>query len=449
MAKKKSKKIKLTRKEFLRSALYGAAGLLVTDLFGSKLFAQAVEKSKAKSVIQIWMWGGSPHLDTFDPKPAAGRDYCGPYNKPLETNVPGIKICQNMPLLAKQADKYALLRGMTHGNNGHETASYLVQTGRKPDKGLVYPGAGAVVSHFKGQPPVYKGILPPYITLTTPQGRFTEQGFMKTKYKPFATGGDPNKEPFAVEGIVSESVSETRQKDRKSFLRDIDTFAREMAGDPLVKMIESCQEEAYSMIMGDARKTFELKEESKETRDLYGKNTFGQSCLLARRLVEKGVPYVTINYRGWDTHKKHFEAMNQKLPELDRGLAALLQDLKSHGLLDTTIVWCGGEFGRTPKVDWDAPWYGGRSHYGKAFSYLVAGGGFKGGKVVGQTDDKGENVIERKIYPWDLITSIYELLGIDKSAKLPHPQGITAYATAFADGETPPKETGGLLKEIM
>ena len=374
------------------------------------------------------MWGGPSHLDTFDPKPNAGRDYCGPFAKPIDTNVKGITIGQLLPLLAKQADKYSILRGVTHGNNGHETASYLV---------------------LKGQPPVYKGALPPYITITTPQGRFSEPGFLGVKYKPFSTGGDPNREPFAVEGIVSETVSEQRQKSRKDFLKEIDSFTRDMIQDPLVKLIESCQQEAYSMILGDARKAFLINEEVKETRDLYGRNNFGQSCLLARRLVEKGVPYVTINYRGWDTHKKHFEAMNQKLPEFDRGFAGLLQDLADHKLLDSTIVWCGGEFGRTPRVEWQDPWYGGRSHYGKAFSYVVAGGGFKGGKVVGTTDSTGENVIDRKIYPWDLITSMYELLGIDKSAKLPHPQGLKVYATPFADGEQPPKETGGLLREIM
>ena len=448
--KKIKSKLRMTRREFLKTALYSAGGIIFSGLLDSKAFAQIIEtKPKAKSIIQIWMWGGPSQLDTFDPKPNAGRDYCGPLNKPIDTNVPGIKIGQLLPLLAKQADKYCILRGMTHGVNGHETASYLVQTGRKPGESIVYPGIGAVVSLLKGQPPVYKGQLPPYITITTPQGRFSEPGFLGVKYKPFSTGGDPNREPFAVEGIVSETVSEERQKTRKDFLKEIDSFTREMIQDPLVKLIESCQQEAYSMILGEARKAFLINEESKETRELYGRNTFGQSCLLARRLVERGVPYVTINYRGWDTHKKHFESMNQKLPELDKGFAGLLQDLKDHGLLDSTIVWWGGEFGRTPRVQWEDPWYGGRGHYGKAFTSVVAGGGFKGGTVVGKTDDTGENVIERKIYPWDLITSMYELLGVDKSAKLPHPQGLNVYATPFAAGEQPPKETGGLLKEIM
>ena len=439
----------MSRKRFLRSAVFGA-GVLLSGFIDSKAFADVLEKKpKAKSMIQLWMWGGPSHIDTFDPKPAAGKDYTGGLSRTIDTNVPGIKINGTLPLLAQQADKYAILRGMTHNNNGHETAAYMVQTGRKPGEGLVYPGIGAVVSYFKGQPPLYKSPLPPYITLTTPQGRFSECGFMGGKYKPFSTGGDPNREPFAVEGIVSETVNDDRQKSRKDFLKEIDSFARSMMNDPLVKVLDAGQQEAYSVILGEARKAFLLNVESKETRDLYGRNTFGQSCLLARKLVQQGVPYITINYRGWDTHKKHFETMNQKLPELDRGMAALISELASFGLLDSTIVWWSGEFGRSPKVAWEDPWYGGRHHYGKAFSAVVAGGGFKGGTVVGRTDDTGENVAERPIYPWDLIASFYELLGIEKDAKIPNVSGPAVYANPFTAGAINSKETGGILSEIM
>ncbi len=440
---------RISRKRFLRTAVFGA-GVLLSGFIDSKAFADIIEKKpRAKSMIQLWMWGGPSHLDTFDPKPAAGKDYTGGLSRAIDTNVPGIKINGALPLLAKQADKYSILRGMTHNNNGHETAAYMVQTGRKPGEGLVYPGIGAVVSYFKGQPPVYKSPLPPYITLTTPQGRFSECGFMGNKYKPFSTGGDPNREPFAVEGIVSETVNDDRQKSRKDFLKEIDSFARSMMSDPLVKVLDAGQQEAYSVILGETRKAFLLSVESKETRDLYGRNTFGQSCLLARKLVQQGVPYITINYRGWDTHKKHFETMNQKLPELDRGMAALISELASFGLLDSTIVWWSGEFGRSPKVAWEDPWYGGRHHYGKAFSAVVAGGGFKGGTVVGRTDDTGENVAERPIYPWDLIASFYELLGIEKDAKIPNVSGPSVYANPFTAGVINSKETGGILSEIM
>ena len=445
----------LTRREFLTYGLCGA-GLFAASRFipsalaaGTSDLPSANGRKPAKSVIQIWLWGGPCHLDTFDPKPEAGRDYCGPYTKAIPTNVPGIEIGPLLPQLAKQADKYALLRGMTHGNNGHETAAYLVQAGRKTGGTLVYPGVGAVVTYFKGFGDAYRGMLPPYITVTKPQGRFAENGFLPAKYKPFSTGGDPSKDPFVVEGIVAENVTEERQRDRRALLGDMDRFAASRQEEPLVQALAASQDQAYAMILGDAGQAFSLNNESVETRDWYGRSQFGQSCLLARRLVERGVPFITINHGGWDTHKQHFEAMNRKLPELDRGLSALLQDLHAYGLLDSTIVWVSGEFGRTPKVQWDAPWNGGRGHYGKAFSALVAGGGFRGGVVVGKTDERGETVVERPIYPWDLLGSMYTQLGIDLQAKLPAPQGQTALVSPLADNGIPAKETGGLLKEIM
>jgi uncharacterized protein (DUF1501 family) len=209
---------------------------------------------------------------------------------------------------------------------------------------------------------------------------------------------------------------------------------------------EQCEKQAYDLILGDGAKVFDLSQEKAELRDRYGRTTFGQSCLMARRLVERGVPYVTINYKGWDTHKQHFQAMRRKLPELDKGLATLLQDLSERGLLESTIVWCCGEFGRTPRIQWEPPWSGGRGHYGMVFSALVAGGGFKGGRVVGASDARGEQVKERPVYPCDLIGSMYELLGIDPEAKLPHPQGLMVRATpSAAEGA----KTGGRLVEIM
>ncbi len=169
---------------------------------------------------------------------------------------------------------------------------------------------------------------------------------------------------------------------------------------------------------------FDLSQESDALRDRYGRNTFGQSCLVARRLAERGVPYVAINYEGWDTHKQNFQVMRQKLPQMDRGLATLLQDLSERGLLESTIIWWGGEFGRTPRVQWEAPWNGGRGHWGQAFTSVVAGGGFKGGRVLGASDATGSEVRDRPVSPTELIGSIYELLGITTDAKLPHPQGL-------------------------
>ncbi len=441
----------LSRRDFLAAGACGAAGLF---LAGDRPLraagpAPAAARGAAKAFIQIWLWGGPSHLDTFDPKPAAGRDYCGPYTKPLDTNVDGIQIGTQLVQLATCADTYAILRGMTHGNNSHETAAYIVQTGRKGGGELVYPGLGAVVSYFKGAGAGYKGMLPPYITLTRPQGRFSESGFLSSKYKPFSTGGDPAKDPFVVEGIVAENITEERQKDRRVLLGELDRFGKENAEDPVVKAVDASQRQAYEMILGDAGKAFSLTDEKAELRDRYGRSTFGQSCLLARRLVERGVLFVTINYQGWDTHKQQFQTFARKLPEMDAGVSALLTDLAERGLLESTVVWVSGEFGRTPLIQWEPPWNGGRGHYGRAFSALVAGGGFRGGRVVGKTDERGETVAERPIYPWDLFASFYERLGIDAGAKLRTPQGSEVPLSPLASGEIPAKETGGPLKELL
>jgi len=447
--------ILISRREALRLGLCSAAGLLLANTtrgFGAPATqpinaTQAVNvKGKAKAVIQIWLWGGSCHLDTFDPKPEAGYDYCGPLKTPIATNVDGMRICELLPLLAKQADKYSLIRSMTHWVNGHETASYLVQTGRQAGDGVVYPAMGSVVALFKGYPAGYQGLIPPYIVLTELQGRFSEVGFLPSNCKPFATGGDPAQTRFMVEGVVAAGVTDQRQKDRRELLHQLDTLDHTIHDDPQLAVAAQNERAAYDLILGDAGKVFDLSQEKDEVRDAYGRNTFGQSCLAARRLVERGVPYITINSKGWDTHKQHFQAMRRMLPELDKGLATLLKDLAERGMLESTVVWCCGEFGRTPKVQWEPPWNGGRGHYGQVFSALVAGGGFKGGRVVGASDDKGEKVKERPVYPCDLIASMYELLGIDPEAKLPHPQGKDIRAIPTAG---PGVATGGRLKEIM
>ncbi len=432
----------ISRRDAMRLGLLGAAGLVA----GRRRVPASQRSVRAKSVIQIWMWGGPAHLDTFDPKPQAGNDYTGPLNKPIATNVDGIVIGELLPLLAQQADKYSIIRSMTHGVNAHETASYRVQTGRMPGDGQVYPCVGAVVSLFKGYDAGYKGLIPPYIVLTDLQGRFSEAGFLGSRYKPFATGGDPARTPFVVEGVVAQGISTQRQQNRRDLLGELNTLGKAMQGDPRVAASEQCENQAYDLILGDGAKVFDLSQEKDELRDRYGRSTFGQSCLMARRLVERGVPYVTINYKGWDTHKQHFQAMRRQLPEMDRGMATLLQDLSDRGLLDSTIVWWGGEFGRTPRVQWEAPWNGGRNHFGKVFSVVVAGGGFKGGRVVGASNDTGEEVKDRPVHPEDLIASMYELLGIDPGAKLPHPQGLTVHALPVpAQGAA----GGGRLTEIM
>ncbi len=441
---------KYCRREFLSKFATAASFISLSPraLFAEKAkanvdaSAKLASFGKAKAVIQIWFWGGPSHLDTWDPKPKAGYDYCGPLTSPINTNVDGLQICQLMPNLAKCADKYSVIRSMTHGDNAHETASYLVQTGRAPGR-YVYPCAGAVVSKFKGYDAGYKGSLPPYIVLTRPQGRFSESGFLGTKYKPFATGGDPARVPFEVEGIVASGITRQRQEARKILLEEMNTFKKSLAKSGYLEKSERAVDEAYNLILGDAGKVFDVSNEPEALRARYGNNEFGNSCLIARKLVEAGVPYITINYGGWDTHKMHFQEMQKKLPVTDRAISTLIADLSERGLLDSTIIWWAGEFGRTPKIDWNPPYIGGRGHWGAAFSSMLCGGGFKGGKVIGATDEHGNYVVERLVAPADMIGSIYANLGIPTDATLTTPQ---ADIVPLLD---PSERKGGILTEIM
>jgi len=398
----------------------------------------AAEPGFARSVIEVWVWGGPSQLDTFDPKPDAGRDYNGGYGA-IPTNVEGIYVSEFMPQMAKIADKYSIIRSMTHGNNGHETATYLMQTGRPAGGGVVYPAIGAVVAMFKSKD--YHGKLPPYVVLTVPKGRFAEVGFLNEKYSPLVTGGDPNAKKFAVDGIVPPGdITADDIRKRFTLLADLDTLGKSQKDNAELKEFDRCGAEALEMMTGDTAKIFDLDQETPEMRDRYGRNSFGQACLAARRLVEAGVPYVTINAQGWDSHKRHFETMKQKTAEMDQAMAALLTDLDQKKLLDSTIVWWSGEFGRTPKVDWNQPWNGGRNHFGACFSAVVAGGGFAGGKVIGKSSATGEAVAERPVYPQDLLGSIYERCGIDPDGPLPNPmnQVITVL----------PPAKGGRLYEL-
>jgi uncharacterized protein (DUF1501 family) len=442
----------MNRRDALRVGLFSTAGLLFAD--GRVLVAETTNlqslatppiQAKAKSVIQIFLWGGMSHNDTWDPKPDSGYEYMGDFRTAIPTNVDGIQLGELFPSLAKQADKFSLIRSLTHRNNGHETAAYLMQTAHAPGERLAYPSVGAVFALFKSQ--TYKGMIPPYVVLTQPQGRFSEEGFLGPKLKPFATGSDPNAPRFEVEGVISRGMTDDRQKARRALLGKLNTMGYTMAASPQLAASEEAKKQAYELILGQGREVFDLSKEKPELRDRYGRHTFGQDCLAARRLVQAGVPYIVINYPGgWDTHSNHFTTMRRQCPQLDQGIAALLLDLHDCGLLESTIVWCCGEFGRGPKVDWQPPWNGGRNHWGNVFTALVAGGGFQGGQIVGSSDKRAEEVKDRPVYPVDLLGSIYALSGIDPNAKLPHPMGTEA---RVLPGAAEAAKSGGLLREIM
>ncbi|MBQ8755183.1 MAG: DUF1501 domain-containing protein [Lentisphaeria bacterium] len=415
----------MDRREFLKMmALCGVYGAM--DRMGGNLFAAQTAPLKrrkaAKSIIEIWVWGGPSHLETFDPKPNAGKAYNGDFGD-IATNVPGIRISEFLPKLAQMADKYSIIRSMNHRTNGHETATYLMQTGRMPGDGITYPAIGAVIAMLKSS--TYKGKLPPYIALTSNKGRFSENGFLSDRFKPLATGSNPNAAKFLVDGFVAPGgISDDHLKKRSLYAEMLDSFSREAGSCRELLDFEQAGSAAAAVLEGDDAKAFDLNLETPAMRDRYGRNKFGQCCLAARRLVELGVPYITINASGWDTHKKHFEAMQKLGPEFDQGFSALLEDLSEKKLLDSTLIWCTGEFGRTPKVDYGEPWNGGRNHFCSCFSTVVAGGGFAGGKVIGASNATGERPVERPVSPVDLLWSLYELAGIDPAAKLPNPRNF-------------------------
>ena len=450
---------KLSRRDFLRVAGAGAAALYLGNAFGQKrgsaLAANNIVKASpgydfpkpmpiAKHIVHIYLDGGPSHIDMFDPKPDAGREYLGNYRNPIYTNVDDVMIGEKLPTLAKMADKYAIIRSMKHDTFGHETGHYYMTTGDMSKGELVYPSYTSVISYMKDKE--YKGDLPLSVTLTEASTRFSESGFLGPRYKSFETGGQPDKENFTVEGILNKSIKDDELQRKKELLYGLNGLSEGIDhSTDVAKELAEYQARTYSLILGDSRYAFDLSKEPAKVRDKYGRTRFGQSCLAARRLIENGVVSVTLRYTGWDTHKQHFARMDERLMDIDKGVSSLISELEERGLLDETIIVCGGEFGRTPKIMWEPPWNGGRGHYGRAFSYIVAGGGFEGGKVIGKTDNKAENVIERPVYPADLIASIYFLMGIDPYGTIPYQTGAVPMLPSYAN----PKTSNGILKEII
>ena len=399
---------------------------------------------KARSVVYVYLDGGSSQTDTFDPKPEAGYSYTGKYRNPIETCIPGVFIGERLVRLAAIADRYSILRGMCNGTNAHETGHYRMLTGDMTGGDIVYPSFGAMISYKKRL--VYNNTLFLYICITEASTRFNEAGFLNSMYKPYDTGGKPDSKWFDVSGIIDHSMPDELLEARRSLLETLSGAGMEVEPTEEVLKAREYRKQGFDIMLGDVRNCFDLNSEPDSLRKSYGMNVFGQSCLAARKLVEEGVLVVMVRFRGWDTHKEHFARMDQRLDELDAGVSSLILDLESRGLLESTVVVVGGEFGRTPLIGFGPPWNGGRGHYGAAFSYLVAGGGFKGGCVVGATDFRGEQVTERKIYPADLWASVYTLMGIDPLGTVEHPVfGEIPILPSYGK----PGQSNGMLTEIM
>ena len=400
--------------------------------------ATTAQRKIAKSVIEIWQWGGPCQLETFDPKPDAPHDYNNGL-KSIKTNA-GFYVHEWLPKLAQCADLYSVIRTMTQPYFGHEKATYLMQTGHVPGiEPITYPALGAIISSMKKKD--YEGELAPFVILTQAKGRFSEVGFLGDAYAPLVTGGNPNAKVFEVDGIVPPgglTLDQINNRFEKALLFDHLRLPKNEAFD-------LAGEQARRIITGKAAETFDLSREDKEMRERYGRTVIGQQLLAARRLVEYGIPYISINYSGWDSHKRHFETMKKPTSEMDQAVSALLTDLKEKNLLDTTLVWMSGEFGRVPHVDRQPPWNGGRNHFPICYSAMVAGGGFKGGCVVGESDATTDHVKTRPVTPIEFLGSICELAGIDPEGKLPNPKGIELNVMPLPTGR---KAGHGRLNEI-
>lgn len=423
----------VTRRDVLRVGSLTAFGLGLADSYRWQVNASDRERARAKSCILLWLDGGPSHLETFDLKPDAPAEVRGPF-RPIETNCNGIRISEMLPQSARVCDKLAIIRSVTSPLGEHGLANHYLLTGYKPSPVLQYPSIGSVVTHIRGGSPT----LPPYIAI--PEARAANSGFLGAVAEPFATGGDPSRADFRVRDLdFFPGVNEARLRRRSEYLAEFD--AVQAAHESQAAEADISFGRAYRLITStEAKRAFDLSSEPPDVRVQYGPRMFGQSCLLARRLVERGVPFVTVTNTGWDTHDGLALRLRDGyagakvgvglVPTFDLGFAALIRDLSDRGLLDETLVIAMGEFGRTPKLNAR----GGRDHWPRVFSTVLAGGGIRGGQVLGASDLVGESPLDNPITPNDLVRTIYTILGIDPDHEL-----------RTGDGRPVPVNQGGKL----
>ncbi len=380
--------------------------------------------SAARSCILIWLDGGPTHYETFDPKPDAPTEIRGQF-KPLATKVPGIYFSEHLKRLAGIADQIAVVRSIRHDQGNHGAGNHYMMTGAPPRIPVgcgafvsFHPSLGSVTAHERGAP----AGLPAYFSM--PQmSRSGGPNFLGAKYAPFVVPDNPSSPGFRVRDVVlPQGLTGERFDDRKEIRSQVDRLQRildKSAGDPAAALDEH-YEQAYDLMASkEAQAAFDIGREPDKVRDAYGRTPFGQRALLARRLVEAGVPFITLYEGGWDHHKDIFNALAKRLPAFDQTLAALIQDLDQRGVLDSTLVIVLGEFGRTPQINKDV----GRDHWSNAMSVLFAGGGTPGGQVVGATDKKGYSACERVLSPENFAATVYAKLGIDPGKILYAPNG--------------------------
>ena len=421
-----------TRRDCLQ---LGISALVGTGLAGSlRVQAEAKKagggpKAKATSCILIWMDGGPTHFETFDPKPDAPAEYRGEFTH-TQTAVPGVLYSEHMQKLAASLNDYAMIRSIRHNQGNHGAGNHYMMTGAPPRIPVgcgafvsFHPSMGSVVARELGR----DNGLPAYFSM--PQmSRSGGPNFLGAKHAPFVVSDDPNRTRFRVRDVaLPKDLAEARFTTRTDLRKKIDRMVRlndEASGDPAMAFDEYFQQGFDLVTSPEAQRAFDISQEPDEVRDRYGRNGLGQRCLLARRLVEAGVPFITVYDGGWDHNSDLFGALRKRLPDWDNSVATLIQDLKERGLLDSTLVVALGEFGRTPTISTlSGQTKPGRDHWANAMSVLMAGGGTPGGTVVGSTDRKGHSALENVQSPENFVSTIYWKLGIDPNKILYTPQG--------------------------
>jgi Protein of unknown function (DUF1501) len=418
----------VSRRDFIHVGVASAFGL------GLNLptLLQAQERSRPRgetrdvSLIFLFLHGGLSTIDSFDLKPNAPAEFRGEFN-PIQTNVNGIQVCEHLPRLARQQDKFSLVRSFRHHNSDHGPADHYILTGYFPQAGFnpslspnnQRPAHGSIIARKQGP----RGGVPPYVCLPRMHPS-CGSAYLGTTVSPFVIDADPNAPNFAVPDIVPPpALATSRLENRRELLRQLDRFqeSAERQANANARAVGDYQREAFNlMVSADARRAFDLQAEPARLRDEYGRHTLGQSCLMARRLVEAGVRCVTIDHSNWDTHDNNFLTLRRELlPALDSALSTLFRDLAERGRLQNTLVVVTGEFGRTPRINRNA----GRDHWGPSFTVALGGGGIHGGRVVGASDGRAERPATEPHGPEDLAATIYHLLGIDTTEEFFTPEG--------------------------
>jgi hypothetical protein len=418
----------LSRRTFLQAGVLGLSGLALPDLLRQR--AAAATSSRDTAVIVVWLDGGPTHMDTYDLKPDAPAEYRGPF-MPIKTRVPGFDISPLMVNQAKVMDRLSVVRSLHHTTGDHFAGAHWMLTGYHGSNAArldpMYPSAGSITARVRGanQPGMPAYVAVPIAASVGLVPGYNSGAYLGTAYNPFQTGGNPAANNFSVRNLtLPGGMTLAQLEDRRKLLTSFDTLRRDVDNTGTLATMDRFQQEAYELISGPAaRRAFDINQEDPRLRDRYGRHQWGQSTLLARRLVEAGVTFVTVHMGGWDDHANVENAMKNKLPIVDRALGSLVEDLTDRGMYEKVAICMMGEFGRTPRVNGNA----GRDHWGQSGFTLLGGGGIKGGIAYGSTTDKGEYPKDRAAKPEDVLATLYAILGIDTTQTFedktgrPHP----------------------------